>query len=776
MSLRRAVLVPAFCAAPAILGAQSRPTASPLQVQDVLGVRAFGDRVQLDLTSDGKFVAFTLQNPVRAAAQGGSRLFSSTGVPRGHRGTDVFVTEVLASRTTNLTAERGSSWAPAWSPDGRTLAFLSDRDGQLRVWLWDRPRKELRRLALDPVRVYFGFEGIRWSPNGRRLAVKLAPLGMTRTQLDRLLPASTDAAAPPAREETRVTARVFDATGMRDTSETLPPPPPLAVNLDSARSFLNAELADLAIIDISSGRVKRVAPRVRVMGWHWSPEGAQLAFTTRQPDGGRGLLVYDTYDLFVVDTAAKEPPRLVVPRMVQEYGLNFSWSPSGRNIAFESDNSLFVTPRDSGEARRLSAGERAFSHEYRAPLWLNEETLLETSSDTVWKISIGAGGAGAATVVAAPTDRRLIDIAAPADAQRFTRRSIAVAVTDPSSKQSGLRVYDLATGTMTGKLDEEVSLDATDFPYAVDVSADGKTIAFVAERADRPAELMIASDQLTHSNRVTNLNPQVTRLALGGTKLVQWTGPQGDVLRGALLMPSNYEPGKRFPLIVKVYGGSRLSSRLNRFGLEPGIDNVQLLATRGYAVLLPDAPLRVGSPMSDVAADILPGVDSVIAIGIADPTRLGLMGHSYGGYSVLSILVQTNRFKAAVSGGGFSNLFSQYGEMREDGSAIGINWFEKDQGRMGGNPWEFRQRYIENSPYFFLDRVRTPVLLLHGAADRTVLKERAEETFVALRRLGREVQLVEYAGEDHHPGLWSVVNATDYWQRIFEWFERYMPR
>jgi dipeptidyl aminopeptidase/acylaminoacyl peptidase len=121
-------------------------------------------------------------------------------------------------------------------------------------------------------------------------------------------------------------------------------------------------------------------------------------------------------------------------------------------------------------------------------------------------------------------------------------------------------------------------------------------------------------------------------------------------------------------------------------------------------------------------------------------------------------------------------LFSQYGEMREDGSAVGINWSEKDQGRMGGHPWEFRQRYIENSPYFFLDRVRTPVLLLHGGADRTVLPQRAEETFVALRRLGREVELVEYEGEAHHPGSWSVANATDYWQRIFDWFDRYMPR
>src|SRR5438045_6614316 len=112
--------------------------------------------------------------------------------------------------------------------------------------------------------------------------------------------------------------------------------------------------------------------------------------------------------------------------------------------------------------------------------------------------------------------------------------------------------------------------------------------------------------------------------------------------------------------------------------------------------------------------------------------------------------------------------------MRDDGSAVGVNWSECDQGRMAGSPWEFRDRYIDNSPFFFLDRVRTPVLLLHGGADRTVVPARAEETFVGLRRLGRDVTLVEYAGEDHHPGSWSSADATDYWNRIFAWFEKYL--
>jgi len=756
------------------LSAQTRPTASALTVQDILSVREFADRVQVDLSPDGKFVAFAIQDPTRAAEGGGAAYFSATGVPRGHRGTDILVAELLTSKTVSVTGARGSNWAPAWSPDGRTLAFLSDRDGAVRVWLWDRQSKVLRRLALDPVRVFFGFEGIRWSPGGRRVAVKLAPESMTRAQLDRLLPTAANAAAQRSAVGSGVTAIVYDATSGVVTVPDTGAVTPQTINLESTRSFLNVELGDLATIDTRTGRVKRLAPHVRAIAWRWSPDGARLAFTTRQPDGGRGVLVYDNYDLFVVDTTGKQLPRLVAPRMIQEYGLNFSWSPNGRQLAFQSDTALYVIHRDSGDARRVAI-DGAVRESYRAPLWLNDDMLLARMGDTLWRLPVDAAS-GPPAVVAALGDRHLIGVVAPADAQRIATRSVAVAVSDPATKQYGFRMYDLATGTMTGSLEEEAKIDVVSPPFGFDVSTDGKTMSYVAERADRPADVVVTQDQLTHSNRVTNLNPQITRLALGGTKLIQWSGTQGEILRGALLMPANYEPGRRFPLIVKVYGGDRKSAQLNQFGLEPGIDNLQLLATRGYAVLLPDTPLRVGTPMNDIAATLLPGVDSVIAMGIADPTRLGIMGFSYGGYSVLAVLVQTNRFKAAVSGGGFSNLVSQYGEMREDGSAIGVEWSEKGQGRMGGHPWELRERYIDNSPYFFLDRVRTPVLLLHGAADRTVRVQRAEETYVGLRRLGREVQLVEYAGEEHHPGSWSIANATDYWRRVFEWFERWMPR
>lgn len=760
--IARAFLV--LCAASSFGGAQNVDAVAPLNVSDVLSIREFTDRGQVDLSPDGRFVAFAVRDPLRLASMRGitRRYFSTSGVPEALEGSDIHVTEVLTSQTRNITQPiRSSNWSPAWSPDGRTLAFFSDRDGLARVWLWTRATRQFRRLSPDPVRQYFGFEGIRWSPSGRRIAVKLSPLNVPRSQLDRLLPLG--ATASPRRSGA-VTATVFttqpsDAT-VRDTG---------VVNLDITRSFLNAELADLAMIDAVTGRVKRLALRARVIGWQWSPDGRSIAYTTRQPDGGEGHLVYDRYDLFVVDTAGGAP-RLVAPRMEQEYGQNFSWSPDGSSLAFVSAGQAHVVPRDGGEARRLGRADRSFAREYRAPLWMSDDSLLLISADTLFRVSVQTGEA---TPVAVPQGHRLLDVVAPGDAQRVSAARVTIATHDPATKLSGFRTVDFANGTFSSRLDDLFAF-GVDLPYHVDVSRDGEIIAYVAERGDRPPEVWITQQDLSHSNRITNLNPQVTRLALGATRLLQWTGPRGTVLRGALLMPGNYEPGRRFPLVVKVYGGSMLSSRLNRFGLDAGIDNLHLLSTRGYGVLLPDAPLREGTALEDLAAAVLPGTDSAIALGLADPNRLAVMGHSYGGYSVLALLVQTERFKAAISSGGFSNLFTQYGMLRDDGSAVGVGMLERGSGRMGGHPWELRDRYIANSPYFFFDRVTTPVLLMHGSADRTVPVAAADETFVALRRLGKTVEYARYEGEEHHPGTWSVQNATDYWDRIFSWLERYV--
>ena len=262
---------------------------------------------------------------------------------------------------------------------------------------------------------------------------------------------------------------------------------------------------------------------------------------------------------------------------------------------------------------------------------------------------------------------------------------------------------------------------------------------------------------------------------MGSARTIHWIDDDGRRLRGGLILPPNYQPGKRYPMVVWVYGGEPVSDATNAFGGFQRTQNyfhVQLLATRGYVVFLPDAPQRSDTPMQDLAKTVLSGVSHVVELGIADPEKLGLAGHSHGGYTVLSLLVQTDRFRAAMEAAGQADLIGIYGEMASDGTAYGIPIAESGQLLMGGAPWEFPLRYVENSPIFYLDRIKTPLLMVHGADDLNVASFLADEIFVGLCRLGREVSYAKYMQEAHE--ITGYANQVDVANRMLRWFARYL--
>jgi dipeptidyl aminopeptidase/acylaminoacyl peptidase len=307
------------------------------------------------------------------------------------------------------------------------------------------------------------------------------------------------------------------------------------------------------------------------------------------------------------------------------------------------------------------------------------------------------------------------------------------------------------------------------------VTADEQHVVYFAEDARQDEDLWISDAQFRNSRRLTHLNPQFDAQSMGHAQLVHWLAENGEPLQGVLLLPVDYKEGVRYPLLVWVYGGVSLSDHFDRFGLAyRGVFNMQLFATRGYAVLLPDAPLRLGTPMLDLALTVLPGVNKIIEMGIADPNRLGVMGHSYGGYSTLGLIVQTSRFKAAVDIDGLGDLGAAYGEMDSDGTAFDTAIEETGQGQMGGTPWQFRDRYVENSPIFYLNRTNTPLLIIHGSDDKTVAPFLGDEIFVGLRRLGKEVEYAKYQGEGHSPLYWSYANQVDVANRMISWFDAHL--
>jgi dipeptidyl aminopeptidase/acylaminoacyl peptidase len=171
---------------------------------------------------------------------------------------------------------------------------------------------------------------------------------------------------------------------------------------------------------------------------------------------------------------------------------------------------------------------------------------------------------------------------------------------------------------------------------------------------------------------------------------------------------------------------------------------------------------------------LLPQVYHAAELGYIDLKRVAVSGQSYGGYGTASIVTGTNLFRAAIAISGIYDLPSLHSWMDRNGTNGMARWAETGQGRMGTHPWADLRRYLANSPFYQADRVHTPLLMLHGAADPTCPVEDARKMFNALKRLERTVQLAEYAGEGHVVYDWSLVNAVDAATRMLEFLNKYL--
>jgi dipeptidyl aminopeptidase/acylaminoacyl peptidase len=749
----------------------------PLSVGDALGVLALANRMPIALSPDGEWVAYTVKDDRKLESTQDERYsdYTRSGAFTEALGCDVWIASTSSGQSRNLTQGNGTSSSPVWSPDGKYLALYSDRSGTYQVWLWERATGRLRQLSEAIARPFFNFQVVRWTPDSRYVLAKVLPEGMTVEQAADLMQPPSQA-APKAAGPTGVTVTVFSspAAGEEGTPGA-PSEKPVA-----DESWMNRYMGDLALIEAATGRADHIATGIKPLGYWMSPDGTYIAYTnwkgieenTQQP-------VYELRVLSVADRAS----RVLVPNVKQDYGISVSWAPDSRSIAYTtSDGDCYIVAIEGGEPKNITTGTHPpFNDDHRAPLWdasgkfvvlLSGEQYGRVGTNRIW---VASPGSGSVRQLAEIPDRVVLEVLAPVTGGRFWSpddRSLVVMTRHERTKHLGFYWVNVSGGA-AALLFEEPQYSSGDRIFHADVSRDGQLLAYVVQDAQHPEDIWVSGPGLKDRRRLTHINPQIANMAFGRTRIIDWRGIDGQQLQGALLLPAGYEEGKRYPLVVNVYGGSYRSTGVFRFGLSgSGVENLQILASRGYAVLLPDTPLRKGTPMHDLLKTVMPGVDRAVDLGIADADRLGVMGHSYGGYSTLSLIVQSTRFKAAVDSAGPANLVSFYGVMHKSGAAGGIGWSETGQGGMVGTPWQFRDRYVENSPLFYLDRVETPLLIVQGDLDLITLQ--SDEVFVALRRLGKEVVYAKYAGEDHWQGTWSAANAEDYWNRVIDWFDRYL--
>jgi len=755
---------------------------APLPVRDALMEFALTP-APISLSSDNQWIAFTINDPNRTSFVSDKRhqWISVSGTPPGFIGCDIWLTNIKTGETRNLTQGRGSSWAPVWSPDGEYLAFFSDRGGVAHLWIWGKSSRTFRSLSALTVYTYQGLTTSRWTADSKKVLLSVLPEKTTIEQAAALTVGVPQSETRDKTAEKGSSVKVFTSAAVSKDSASIG----TAQSANASDTYVNGYVADLALVDVAGGSVRRLVRSQKPCGYWPSPDGSHVAFTNVK-NGARGP-IYDLVTISLSD-AGKQ---ILAKDLQQGYlGLAVSWSPDSRTLSYASYEATSGAPGrgecylvsvSGGEPRRITnVPSLGFSQSHRAPLWDSAGRYFYLlASNSVWRIS---SADGIASELARIPYRTITDIVTSTEAGRLwspdAGRSLIVSTLDPESRRVGFSRVNALTGEVTTLVEENKVYGGNNTLLVTAVASPAsQTFVYVAEDAAHGPDFWAADADFRNAHRLTHINPQFDKYLMGTAHLIEWRGVNGQRLRGALLLPAGYEAGKRYPLIVETYPEEAFATHVNLFGFKSNgavnsVNNKQLLATRGYAVLMADCKTRVGSHMQDIAKSVLPGVDKVIEMGVADPERLGLMGHSHGGYSVLSLIVQTTRFKAAIDWAGPANLMAMYGQMDPDGRDHWQKWTEVFGAKVGGTPWEFRERYVENSPVFHFDKVQTPLLIVWGAADNVTPSLLGDEIFVGLRRLGKEVEYAKYDGEDH--GFRNSPNEIDYCSRMIAWFDKWL--
>jgi dipeptidyl aminopeptidase/acylaminoacyl peptidase len=594
---------------------------------------------------DGSRVAFALTEPPREAT----------------RSRHVWLLDTRTREVRQFTNSAKSEFAARWSPDGRRLAFLSDRDEATQIYLLPLDGGEALRLTEGKLAV----RAFEWSPDGKQIAF-IAPEAKTE--------------AEEKKEKDKDDARVIDRDDKR---------------------------ARLWVIDVETRKLRQLTSgNWQVQEAKWIPRGDRLIVAaTDRPE--LDLETNRIFSLALVDGKLQELSAPPGP-----FG-QLSVAPDGASVAYlaaredgPSLHDLYLQPLAGGPARNLSGA-----------------SIDRSLAGFVWR-----------------PDGTILALAANGFQTRFYSLT-------PAGKAAILTEFKVN-------------------PSAFDATA--QAIVFTGETMVDAPELWLASQSGAAEN-VTHFNESWKQLALVKPEFLRYQSFDGLEIEGALLKPAGHVNGAKLPLVVLIHGGptGRWADSFQSWG--------QLLAARGYAVFYPNVRGSTGYGYQFLRAnradwgggdfkDVMAGVDFLIAQGIADPDRLGIAGWSYGGYMASWAITQTNRFKAALSGAGLSDLASEFGT--EDGSSYD-EWFF-------GTPYEKPQGFVNSSPITFIKNARTPTLILQGEDDVVDPIGQSQQLYRGLKRYGVETEFVVYPREGH--GFREEKHQLDVLNRLLDWFQRHLQK
>jgi dipeptidyl aminopeptidase/acylaminoacyl peptidase len=691
-------------------------TPARFTVEDMLAVRTFAGGQPIALSSSGRWIAYVLTDK-------DDEWNVQEGRPTGHVFVQSLGAQVGAPRALSSGAVHSSF--PVWSPDGRRLAFIREENGAGRTVIWDAERDQMTPIGETfPARIE---QAPQWDPSGKVVIV---------------------AAAVPETPQAPYRVRSVKSTDAR---------------IPGDQFFTNTDAARLVSIDATTGASTVLTPQPIILrSFQLSPSGRYVLYVAPSPET-LGIIGKEQNDSFVL-TVTTGGTASAPARKLTERG-RFSWWTDGDRISYVRGGRLMVMPVEGGEGKpwleslKLSIGE---------PTWAPDRkrfaTLVVDPSVTDPEIEPSKPGMYS-------TAQPFMDLyVVEADG---SSKNVTTSFTDQVSGP----VWSLDGTTLFFRAVDNKSYDETIYRYTVAdhrleplvrgeesfgrLQATSAGVVAAIETATRPTDLWLLTPA-GQRTRITNLNPQLTRFSFSKPELFYFDNADGERLGALLYKPAGMSAVDRVPVITWIY--EKLTQNRHRFNARD-----QMFISHGYAMLMPNVKVKVGQTANSFEKCVVPAVNAVRQMGFTNG-KFAVWGHSFGAYATSNLITRTSIFAAAVSGATPPELFRNWASGRDRDSRN----IETGQARMGGSPFEYPERYFSQSAFFHLDKVTTPVLILHGEKDLTILFGEGEMMFYALRQLGKTAELVAYAHGDHSLSRHSRADAIDVNNRILEWFARYL--
>jgi dipeptidyl aminopeptidase/acylaminoacyl peptidase len=738
-------LTPALVSAVSLASVQSlaaqSPTPRAFTIDDALNVVSYS---QTDLSDDGKWLA-----TVSAARRDGLGVdYRRDGDPtyiRPAAGT-LWVIETATGKASAVFQDKRNIKSLAWSPDGSKLALLALHNESFQPVIWDRTTGRVTTVAAPAGTYVAENSDVRWTESGASIVFALHK-----------------------NEWKRETQATFDRYTKGPVFVQSSNDPFLA--WDGLRR--SASRRSVVAYDVATRRTRELIPDGMISQYTLVAGDSLVVYNEDITPKTDYDVIFGTENKMVARSAGSGATRTLLPSLKST---TVVWTEDGRRFAYGKEGRVFVrtpndtagrqvagppanAPRDTAAANDTSAAARERRGRERfTPVRFSAagDLLLVSNRQGLWVADVASGTKE--LMLELPSDSSTSGPRMQAVAWSPDARYVYLTSASRTEWQRGVARFD----RQTKQLQDLIKDNRLYSNFRL--SRNGAVSMLSASDGNRPSDIYVGDAALGGLRRVTDSNPWMRERQIGKTELLSYLDADGHKKYGVVYYPAGYVPGQKYPTVFNVY---------EEFFDDTFDATANVLTASGYVVVKPSVDFDIGYPGEAWVKGVTAAANKLIEMGVADSSKLGVHGTSYGGYATNLIITQTNRFKAAINVSGKVDMISFYTDSPRLG-VRNVHAAEKSQDRLGATLWQQPQKYVAHSAIMFADRITTPLLLMTGEQDSNVPADNTREMYYALRRLGKTVEWANYMNSGHGTPGTNVEDFTDFHRRLLGWYDKYV--